>query len=97
MTGAPSVMSRRRAMKVKDATDNYDDIINLEHPTSQVFPRMPMTKRASHFAPFAALSGFREMIAKCIEEVQEEYAQREKGVDMDMEDYLPWNNMPSED
>lgn len=40
----------------------YADIINLVHPT----PRrpMPMAKRASQFAPFAALSGYEEAIAE---------------------------------
>lgn len=36
----------------------YDDIINLPHPTSKSHPRMPMLSRAAQFAPFAALTGY---------------------------------------
>lgn len=41
---------------------NYDDIINLEHPTSKVHPRMPLENRCAQFAPFSALSGYKESI-----------------------------------
>ena len=34
---------------------NYDDIINMKHPTSINHPRMSMNNRAAQFAPFAAL------------------------------------------
>ena len=37
--------------------DNYEDIINMEHPTSKKHPRMSMYARAAQFAPFAALTG----------------------------------------
>lgn len=40
----------------------YDDIINLEHYTSKEHPRMPMSKRAAQFSPFAALKGHRETL-----------------------------------
>ena len=33
---------------------NYDDIINMKHPTSTNHPRMSMNNRAAQFAPFAA-------------------------------------------
>ena len=36
----------------------YDDIINMEHPTSKRHPRMPLGDRAAQFAPFAALTGY---------------------------------------
>lgn len=49
-------------------THEYDDIINLPHPTSKVHPRMSMYQRAAQFAPFAALKGhdaaLKEMQAK---------------------------------
>lgn len=38
-------------------THEYDDIINLPHPTSKVHPRLSMYQRAAQFAPFAALTG----------------------------------------
>ena len=34
---------------------NYDDIINMKHPTSTNHTRMSMNNRAAQFAPFAAL------------------------------------------
>ena len=42
--------------------DDYEDIINLPHPTSKRFPRMPLEERAAQFQPFAALTGFDEII-----------------------------------
>ncbi len=44
-------------------THKYDDIIELEHPTSRTHPRMSAIDRAAQFAPFAALTGYHEMIA----------------------------------
>ncbi len=41
---------------------NYDDIINLPHPTSKTRPRMPMEARAAQFGAFRALNGHEEMI-----------------------------------
>lgn len=35
----------------------YDDIIDLPHPTSRKYPRMSLHDRAAQFAPFAALTG----------------------------------------
>ncbi len=43
---------------------DYDDIINLPHPTSPRHPRMAMINRAAQFAPFAAVSGYDEAIAE---------------------------------
>ncbi len=40
----------------------YEDIMALPHPTSKKHPRMDITNRAAQFAPFAALSGFGDMI-----------------------------------
>ena len=40
----------------------YDDIINLDAPTSKNHPRMSMNNRAAQFAPFAALVGYAEAI-----------------------------------
>ncbi|WP_300750138.1 hypothetical protein [uncultured Oscillibacter sp.] len=41
---------------------NYDDIIDLPHPTSERHPRMPMANRAAQFSPFAALSGYDDAV-----------------------------------
>lgn len=40
----------------------YDDIINMEHPTSATHPRMSLHDRAAQFAPFAALTGHSALI-----------------------------------
>ena len=42
----------------------YDDIINLEHPTSQKHPRMPMIDRAAQFSAFAALTRYEDIISE---------------------------------
>lgn len=39
----------------------YDDIINLDRPKSN-HPKMPLEKRAAQFSPFAALTGYDDMI-----------------------------------
>lgn len=43
-------------------SSKYDDIINLPHPTSPRHPRMPIGDRAAQFAPFAALTGYDDVI-----------------------------------
>ena len=40
----------------------YDDIINLQYPTSKKHPRMAMTDRAAQFSPFQALTGYASAI-----------------------------------
>ena len=40
----------------------YDDIINHPHYQSATRPHMSMYNRAAQFAPFAALTGFYDMI-----------------------------------
>lgn len=41
---------------------NYDDILHLPHHTSKAHPRMPRQDRAAQFAPFAALTGYEDVI-----------------------------------
>ena len=41
--------------------NEYDDIINIKRPES-LHPKMPISKRASIFNPFAALTGYEEAI-----------------------------------
>ncbi len=43
-------------------TDDYRDIIDLPHHTSAKHPRMAPQMRAAQFAPFAALTGYEEVI-----------------------------------
>jgi len=40
----------------------YDDIIGLPHPDPKRHPRMSLLERAAQFAPFAALTGFGDVI-----------------------------------
>ena len=40
----------------------YEDIVDLLHHVSKSHPQMPMEKRAAQFAPFAALTGYHELI-----------------------------------
>lgn len=42
--------------------DNYEDIITLPHHTSSRHPRMSMQERAAQFSPFAALTGYGDVI-----------------------------------
>ena len=42
------------------STNQYEDIIDLPHPSSKKHPRMPAMNRAAQFAPFAALTGYGE-------------------------------------
>ncbi len=44
------------------AREQYGDIIDLEHPDSMKHPRMPRLNRAAQFAPFAALTGYDDLI-----------------------------------
>ena len=42
--------------------DDYSDIINLPYHTSLNHPRMSIEKRSAQFAPFAALTGYEELV-----------------------------------
>ena len=47
---------------MSDAREQYGDIIDREHPDSLKHPRMPRANRAAQFAPFAALTGYDDLI-----------------------------------
>ena len=49
-------------------THDYDDIINLPHYEPKHHPRMTMSNRAAQFAPFAALTGYDEVIKESAQE-----------------------------
>lgn len=53
--------------------DNYDDIIDLPHPTSKTHPRMSLHDRAAQFSPFAALTGHDDAIIETARLVEEKY------------------------
>lgn len=40
----------------------YSDIIDLPHHQSEYRPHMPVSSRAAQFAPFAALTGYDQMV-----------------------------------
>lgn len=41
---------------------NYEDIIHLPHHISETHPKMSRIDRAAQFSPFAALTGYKEVI-----------------------------------
>ena len=45
-------------------TDKYECIINLQPPSSEKHPPMDRLSRATQFAPFAALTGYEDVIAE---------------------------------
>lgn len=53
--------------------DDYSDIIDLPHYEPQHHIRMRREARAAQFAPFAALTGFRELLRKIEKENEEKY------------------------
>ena len=55
-----------------DARREYGDIIDRERPVSQKHPRMPRLKRAAQFSPFAALTGYDDLVAEAARETEEE-------------------------
>ena len=48
----------------------YDDIIKLEHHKSKKHPQMSLYARSSQFAPFAALTGYEELVAETAKKVR---------------------------
>ena len=47
---------------MNEARERYGDIIDREHPVSVKHPQMPRKNRAAQFAPFAALTGYDDLI-----------------------------------
>jgi len=54
-------------------TDNYDDIIHMEHHVSKRHQPMSMNQRAAQFAPFAALTGHDRAIEQTTKQNAESY------------------------
>ena len=44
------------------STDKYNDIINMQHHVSKTHPQMSLEARSAQFAPFAALTGYGDVI-----------------------------------
>ena len=57
-------MTGREPDPAKDPRVVYADIIDLPHPRSAKHPPMSLYDRAAQFAPFAALSGYDEMVGE---------------------------------
>ena len=59
---------------------NYDDIINLPHHVSERHPHMSVSDRAAQFAPFAALTGYGDVIKETarLTETRPELSEDEK-------------------
>lgn len=51
-------------MKKRAFSDQYDDIIGLEHHVSPVRKQMSALERAAQFSPFAALTGHQDALAE---------------------------------
>lgn len=51
---------RRKEVIVLDS--KYDDIINLPHFVSKKYPQMSIHDRAAQFSPFAALTGYDDLV-----------------------------------
>lgn len=47
---------------LREECHQYDDIINLPHHVSKTHAHMPVTDRAAQFSPFAALTGYEDVI-----------------------------------
>lgn len=62
----------------------YDDMIHLPHHVSASHPQMTMAERAAQFAPFSALTGYKEMIQE-IEMVKQIVESEENNDEEDIE------------
>ncbi|HJC64945.1 MAG TPA: hypothetical protein H9753_15235 [Candidatus Blautia merdavium] len=72
-------------MKSKpEKAGKYDDMIHLPHHVSASHPQMTMAERAAQFAPFAALTGYKEMIQE-IEMVKQFVESEENNDEEDIE------------
>lgn len=63
---------------LSEARQKYGDIIDREHPVSRKHPPMSRTARAAQFAPFAALTGYDELLRESARETAEPTALSEE-------------------
>ena len=52
--------------------NDYEDIINLPHHVSKKHPQMSIEARSAQFAPFAALTGYEEVVKETEKIVEQE-------------------------
>ena len=53
-----------------DAREEYKDIFELEHHVSKKRPQMSRINRAAQFAPFAALTGYDDLVRESARETE---------------------------
>ena len=65
----------------------YDKIIDLPHHQSKNHPQMPLYDRAAQFAPFAALTGYDDLVEETARVTDEkiELGESEKLEDLQLE------------
>ena len=63
-------------MKEAGTGSDYEELLYLPHHVSDVHPRMATIDRAAQFAPFAALTGYKEAIEET-ERLAEKKIERE--------------------
>ena len=73
---------------------NYDDIIDLPHPTSENHPRMPAADRAAQFSPFAALTGYEAVIHETARLTDERIELNEDELAEKLRMVLAWDGEP---
>ena len=64
-------------------TRAYDDIISLPHHQSRKHPHMSRNQRAAQFMPFAALTGYNQVIEQTAKNAETAIAQAEAQGDTD--------------
>ena len=64
-------------------THDYDDIINLPHHQSRRHAHMALSGRAAQFMPFAALTGYNQVIEQTAKNAETAIAQAEAQGDTD--------------
>ena len=55
-----------------DPSEIYKDIIDMPHQQSKTHPHMSLYDRAAQFAPFAALTGYDDMIKEAVKENEQQ-------------------------
>ena len=68
-------------------THRYDDIIDLPHHQSQTHAHMSMHNRAAQFMPFAALTGYDDIIRQTAQSSDDAVERANRPVDL-AEGYL---------
>lgn len=59
-------------MKEAGTGSDYEELLYLPHHVSDVHSRMATIDRAAQFAPFAALTAYKEAVDECIKRMEEE-------------------------